>query len=221
MLIDAVLRMNRNPIIVLLASTAIAFATLVLAGGCQRTPRVVKIGLVGPFEGRHRDIGYDVIYSARLAIREENGNLDEENYRVALVALDDFGDPDTAQEIARSLIIDPAVIAVVGHWLPDTTAVAAPLYEEAGLPFIEAGALPFDMLDPDLLPVQFKQDYANLTPFDEIAGPYAGAGYDSIRLILAAIAAANADGVSLNRTTIADILPDVNIAGVTGSVYQP
>jgi ABC-type branched-subunit amino acid transport system substrate-binding protein len=197
MLIDAVLRMNRNPIIVLLASAAFAFTTLLVAGGCQRTPRVVKIGLVGPFEGRHRDIGYDVIYSARLAVREENGVLDEEGYRVSLVALDDFGDPDTAKEIARSLIIDPAVIAVVGHWLTDTTAVAAPLYEEAGLPFIEAGALPFDML------------------------PYAGAGYDSIRLILAAIAAANVKGVSLDRTTIANILPDVNIAGVTGSVYQP
>jgi ABC-type branched-subunit amino acid transport system substrate-binding protein len=182
---------------------------------------VVKIGLIGPFEGRHRDIGYDVIYSARLAVREENERLDNEGYRVSLVALDDFGDPEIAQEVGRSLIIDPAVVAVVGHWLPETTAAAAPLYEEAGMPFLEAGAQPFDLLDPELLPSQFKQDYADLTPFDEVAGPYAGAGYDSIRLIMAALDAADGAGLPVDRKTIGEILSDVNLTGVTGLVYQP
>jgi len=36
------------------------------------TQPVVKIGLVAPFEGRYRPIGYEAIYAARLAIREIN-----------------------------------------------------------------------------------------------------------------------------------------------------
>ena len=44
---------------------------LVLLTGCLQTPpHVVKIGLVAPFEGRYREIGYDVIPAARLAVRE-------------------------------------------------------------------------------------------------------------------------------------------------------
>ncbi|HFC11696.1 MAG TPA: hypothetical protein ENJ56_02535, partial [Anaerolineae bacterium] len=33
---------------------------------------VVKIGLVAPFEGEQRVIGYDVIYATRLAVRQVN-----------------------------------------------------------------------------------------------------------------------------------------------------
>ena len=41
---------------------------------------------------------------------------------------------ELAQQAAQSLAIDPHVIAVVGHWLPETTAVAAPIYAQAHLP---------------------------------------------------------------------------------------
>lgn len=47
----------------------LALATL--AAGCASVDPVVKIGLVAPFEGRHRAIGYDAIYSARLAVRDQ------------------------------------------------------------------------------------------------------------------------------------------------------
>ncbi|MEW5989660.1 MAG: ABC transporter substrate-binding protein, partial [Chloroflexota bacterium] len=109
---------------------------LVLLTACGRTAPVVKIGLVGPFEGRYRPVGYDVIYSARLAIRESNLAGGIGPYRVALVALDDGGDAELAQATAASLVIDPAVVAVIGHWRPETTTAAAPVYQVAGLPFI-------------------------------------------------------------------------------------
>ncbi len=58
--------------------------------GCMGVDPVIKIGLVGPFVGKNRDVGYDVIYSARLAVREINKKGGIDNYRVALVALDDW-----------------------------------------------------------------------------------------------------------------------------------
>jgi ABC-type branched-subunit amino acid transport system substrate-binding protein len=203
------------------AAFSVLLLLVVLISACASVPPVFKIGLVGPFEGRHREIGYDVIYSARMAVREGNTRDDIGDYRVALVALDDFGDPQTAEEVARSLVIDPAVVAVVGHWLPKTTEAAARIYEDAGLPFIPAGAPPFGYQDPEHLPADFKDKYAVVTPFDEIAGPHAAAGYDAMNLILKAISEAENDGRTIDRKTIGDILTSLKHQGVTGDVFVP
>ncbi len=52
----------------------VAYCVLLLTG-CQFPGTVrptVKIGLVAPFEGRYRYVGYDVIYAVRLALHEAN-----------------------------------------------------------------------------------------------------------------------------------------------------
>ncbi len=220
MLINADSR-RRVPVATLLVRILFAAAVLVLLASCTSVPPVIKIGMVGPFEGRHRDVGYDVIYGARLAVREENTSENIGDYRVALVALDDFGDPDTAQEVARSLVLDPAVVAVVGHWLPETTEAASPIYGAAGLPFVPAGVIPFGRSDPESLPDEFRRNYAEVTPFDEIAGPFAGAGYDSIGLVLKAISQASENEKVIDRTTIGDILSNLEHNGITGNVHTP
>ncbi len=54
----------------------------------------VKIGLSAPFEGLYRDLGYEVLYATRLAVRERNaaGGV-AGRYLVELVALNDFNEP--------------------------------------------------------------------------------------------------------------------------------
>jgi ABC-type branched-subunit amino acid transport system substrate-binding protein len=167
---------------------------------------VVKIGLVGPFTGRHRDIGYDVIYSARLAIREINESGGIGRYRVALVALDDFGDSELARENALTLSSDPAVVAIVGHWLPETTQSGKLIYDSAKMPFVATGDEPFGYQDPAFLPLAFNRDYANLTPFDEVPGPYAGSGYDAMQLVMAAMKHAEEESDVIDRITVHDAL---------------
>ena len=110
---------------------------------CASVQPVVKIGLVAPFEGAQRELGYDAIYAARLAVREINAAGGIGGYRVALVALDDGGDVQLAEETAASLTIDPGVMAVVGHGLAETTAVAQPTYADANLPLLPLGTPPF------------------------------------------------------------------------------
>lgn len=112
---------------------------LLLLTGCGVTRPVVKIGLVAPYEGRHRMTGYDVIYAVRLAVRERNAAGGAGGYGVEVVSLDDGGDPAAAVEQARKLALDAAVLGVIGHWRDDTTLAAAPVYSEAGLPLIAAG----------------------------------------------------------------------------------
>ena len=114
-----------------------AFLTLALAAcSTGSTAPVVKIGLAAPFEGRYRAIGYEAIYAARLAIREINAAGGIGGYRVELFALDDGGDPAMAIEQARKMAIDPQVIAVIGHYRPETTGAAIGHYCAERLPLL-------------------------------------------------------------------------------------
>lgn len=114
---------------------------ILLCTGClpPTLPRVVKIGLVAPFEGQHRDIGYDAIYAARLAVREINAAGGVAGWRLELIAYDDRADPGMARDAARNVAVDPDVIAVIGHYRQTSTEAAVDLYREAGVPLIVVG----------------------------------------------------------------------------------
>jgi len=127
---------------------------LILASSCAsplvRFPETVlptvKIGLVAPFEGRYRYVGYDVIYAVRLALREVNASGGVGGYSVELVAYDDAADPAMAVEQVRKLSVDPEVVAALGHFRPETTAVALGVYAEEGMPVVVPGV--FDPARP-------------------------------------------------------------------------
>ncbi len=199
---------------------ALALAAALLAG-CASVKPVVKIGLVAPFEGRDRAVGYDAIYAARLAVRQVNARGGIGGYRVALVALDDRGDPTLATQSAATLVVDPVVVAVVGHYLPATTAAAADIYAKAGLPLLMAGAPPLAATGPAALPPDFVAAYEQVTPFDERPGPYAGPTYDAFGLLWAALAQAEESGGELSRASVQQALRGLEYRGVTGTVYQP
>ncbi|MFQ5886052.1 MAG: branched-chain amino acid ABC transporter substrate-binding protein [Anaerolineae bacterium] len=113
--------------------------------GCTVTKPIIKIGLVAPFEGLYRDVGYNALYAVKLAVREWNEAGGVEGYMVELVALDDSGEPDQAPGQASELILDPLVMGAVGHFDDQTTLAASPLYQEGGLaliaPAVTAGGL--------------------------------------------------------------------------------
>jgi branched-chain amino acid transport system substrate-binding protein len=106
---------------------------------------VVKIGLVAPFEGRYRYVGYDVIYAVRLALREANAAGGVGGYRVELAAYDDRADPVFAVEQARKLAVDPDVIAAIGHFREETSLASLSVYGQAGIPLVVPA-----VLDPSL-----------------------------------------------------------------------
>ena len=108
----------------------------VITTACSSSsPPVVKIGLVAPFEGRYRELGYDVIHAIRLAINEINSR-NSQRASFALVAFDDSADPELAREQAYKIATDPDVVAVLGHWLPETTSAVSPIYSSEGIPLL-------------------------------------------------------------------------------------
>lgn len=203
----------------ILVGLALVMAALSSCGLTDsRSDTVVKIGLVAPFEGRYREVGYDVIYSARLAVREANQASGPGRVKILLVAVDDFGDPEMARESAEAMVIDPDVVAVIGHWLPETTAAAAPIYASEGLAFVSAGEGDLGPTDPAQLNESFLKAYEDVTPFDESAGPYAGSAYDGMGLILTALAQIEQSGDMIDRSRVRETLSRTSYEGITGTV---
>jgi len=120
----------------LLSCTLFLLTSCVAARFPGRVRPTVKVGLIAPFEGRYRYIGYDVVYAVRLALQEANVTGGVGGYSVELVAYDDGANSVAAVEQVRKLAIDPAAVAAIGHFREETTAAAADLYAEVGVPLV-------------------------------------------------------------------------------------
>jgi hypothetical protein len=96
---------------------------LLAASGCavSQTEPTVRVALLAPFEGRYREIGYNALYAARLALDDYGKNNTE------LLAVDDGGSVENAADRARALAQDPQVktVVVLGYAATDKTAQQA------------------------------------------------------------------------------------------------
>ena len=110
--------------------------------GCSRLRPTVKIGLIAPFEGVHRPLGYEVLAAVKLAVQERNAAGGAAGVGIELVALNDDGAPATAARQVAALAADPDVMAVIGPWQAETARAAAAALPSAGLAAIIPAALP-------------------------------------------------------------------------------
>ena len=100
------------------------------------TRPVIKIGLVAPFEGRYRSLGYEALYAVKLAVRERNAAGGVAGHMVELVALDDGDDAEASSVQALKFGVDERVMGVVGPFSQAAAQAAAPVYQDLGLPAI-------------------------------------------------------------------------------------
>jgi ABC-type branched-subunit amino acid transport system substrate-binding protein len=103
---------------------------------------VIKVGVIAPFEGTGRPLGYAILPGIKAAAEEANASGDLGRYRVLVVAFNDDLDAATAAAQAQALALDPDVLALVGPWTVETAAAAAPVLAEAGLPALVATDVP-------------------------------------------------------------------------------
>ena len=118
------------------------FSALAACTPPASTPPVVKIGLIAPFEGPSRPLGYSVLNGVRLRLQEWNdaGN----SPRVELVALNDNGDPDLAALLPAQLAVDPDLLLVLGPPQGHTAVATLPALNEHQLPTLSLAPLPDD-----------------------------------------------------------------------------
>jgi branched-chain amino acid transport system substrate-binding protein len=124
------------------AQHVLAFVILALIAVACRFPGstkpVIKIGLIAPFEGEQRPFGYQRLYGVKLALQEANLAGGVADYKIELVALNDYGDETETTLQARELVIDSDVRAVIGQWEPGLITISAPIYREAGLAVVDS-----------------------------------------------------------------------------------
>lgn len=91
------------------ARHAARWLLLIVAGltGCAGSLAPDRLALLGPFEGRYREIGYEAYYAVQLALNSDA------NTRLTLLAIDDGGSVTSAVERAVALTEDHTVRAVL------------------------------------------------------------------------------------------------------------
>jgi ABC-type branched-subunit amino acid transport system substrate-binding protein len=116
-----------------------------LLGGCVlpgNAAPVVKLGLIGPFEGAGREVGYAVLPAVKAVVAEANASGDLGAYRVALAVVNDSNDPAAAEREARALAAHPDVLAIIGPFTGETAAAVASVSLARGIPWIPAAGSP-------------------------------------------------------------------------------
>ncbi len=111
------------------------------------TQPLIKVGLAAPFEGLDRPLGYEALQGVKLALAECNAAGGVGGYKVELVALNDFDEPDEAQLQAREFAADPAVMGVVTGWTGATARASLPIYRQVGLAVAVPWSVPPELAD--------------------------------------------------------------------------
>lgn len=107
----------------------------------QESGEPIRIGFFAPITGASAADGLSTSNSAKLAVKiiNEQGGINGRN--VELVEYDDALDTKQAVNIAQKLTTKDNVVAVVSGSYSGPTRVAAPIFQDAGIPMLSAYAI--------------------------------------------------------------------------------
>ena len=118
---------------VFIAASIVLMIGLVLSGCGAPEAKVIKIATQGPLSGSMAVFGASIKDGTQLAIDQLSGPLVAMGFKVELAAFDDQGNPDTGVANAKSIVSDPAILAVVGHYNSGVQIPSSEEYHAAGL----------------------------------------------------------------------------------------
>ena len=98
----------------------------------------IKLGFFGPLTERFAALGLDAKKGTDLAIKQANSAGGVSARKIELISYDDRGNRTEAVAVARKLIEQDKVVAIVGGSLSLTSIAAAPVISEAKVPMVAA-----------------------------------------------------------------------------------
>src|SRR5229473_3499522 len=98
----------------------------------------IKIGFFGPITERFAGLGLDAKKGADLAVKQANAAGGINGRKIELVVYDDRGNRTEAVAVARKLIEQDKVSAIVSGSLSLTSIAAAPIISESKVPMVAA-----------------------------------------------------------------------------------
>jgi len=117
----------------LLVVAVLAVLSLLMVGCGPAAPKVIKIATQSPLSGGMSVVGTDIKNGAQLGIEQLSDPLVKMGFKVELAPFDDQGNPDTGVANAKSIVADPAILAVVGHYNSGVQIPSSEEYHAAGL----------------------------------------------------------------------------------------
>jgi branched-chain amino acid transport system substrate-binding protein len=121
--------MRKAILIALTAVAVVCMAPMALTAQAQ----VIKIATQSPLSGGMSAVGTDIKNGAQLAVEQLSGPLAKLGFKVELAPFDDQGNPDTGVANAKSIVADPAILGVVGHYNSGVQIPSSEEYHAAGL----------------------------------------------------------------------------------------
>jgi branched-chain amino acid transport system substrate-binding protein len=94
---------------------------------------LIKIATQSPLSGGMSVVGADIKNGAQLALEQLSDPLVKMGFKVELAPYDDQGNPDTGVANAKSIVADPAILAVIGHYNSGVQIPSSEEYHAAGL----------------------------------------------------------------------------------------
>ena len=98
------------------------------------------LAVVGPMTGKSADKGRAMVAGARLYAEHYNASLGEGERPILIAPYDDRNSPESAARVAREIVAEERVVAVLGHRSSAASLRAAPIYAEYGVPMVGATA---------------------------------------------------------------------------------
>ncbi|MGD9921007.1 MAG: ABC transporter substrate-binding protein [Pseudorhodoplanes sp.] len=109
-----------------------------LGAGAATAQEPVKIGFFGPITERFAGLGLDAKKGAELAVKQANAAGGINGRKIELVVYDDRGNRSEAVAVARKMIEQDNVVAIVSGSLSLTSIAAAPIISESKVPMVAA-----------------------------------------------------------------------------------
>jgi len=102
---------------------------------------VIRIACAGPLTGDQAQLGIDTCQGVRLAVEQANQKGEViPGHKLEMVSLDDQHNPAQAVNVAKKLVSDRDVLAVMGHFNSSCTKPASAIYYEARLVQLSAAS---------------------------------------------------------------------------------
>jgi branched-chain amino acid transport system substrate-binding protein len=117
------------------------FMACVFFAGVAGAQDVIKIGLLAPLTGSAAADGLSVQNSVKLAVEKVNAEGGVMGKKVELITYDDRADGKEAVALARKLIEQDKVVAVVGGSYSTPSRAMAPIFQEEKIPAVYAYAV--------------------------------------------------------------------------------
>ena len=113
---------------------AIVLALCIMAMSAAFAEDVIKVAVAAPMTGDNAEYGIGFANAAKLMAEEWNAKggvkVGDKAYTVEIVEFDDKSDSDEASIIADTIVSDPDIWGVIGHFASGICMVAAPTYQE-------------------------------------------------------------------------------------------